>query len=504
MSDQIILAWTVDVANSSFGPAAAAAALSAVDLYENDTTDPVLGQMFGLTVATDVTTNDATSATRTLTLNMTEANSPTAPPPFPCHPRTSTPPELPYPLRATKTLPGSFFVENGLMTVDVTDTQIPSLSIGDDIQFLKQQGVVYTVTAVGSTSISITPAYSGTTANTGAFKEVIAPCPLDRAAIYSSSDFDTGGVEETVPEIPQGPGARTVLLTYLDSTGDGPFTTEAFLTGKRPALFNPGESSGTDIAKIVNIEIVSVGGFGNNIGELTFVELSDALPDIPPNTLIGTGIGSIEGSAPAINAKPTFKDLTDEAQLLIGRHLAYQPPSFFALAQQQTATPLLEGDFLVTTGSKDVPTIEDQSGVVSQGDFIEFALQPGTLYEVAAVTPRAIQLVTIFLGIDTNNTGLNNTPMNNSAQTKGNIGTSVIRKPTGARDVSLSGAPPSNDELSVPLGQFVALEVAAPPPKPPLSPATVPAPTFLSGLFTRTLQLALAGVPITSATVTFA
>ena len=230
MSDQLILAWTVDVTNSSFGPVQAAAALAAVTLYENPTTDPVLGQFFGLTVFSYSTAPGPSSATRTLTLNMTPAAA--APPPFPCHPRTSTPPELPYPLRTTKTLPGSFFVENGVATVDTTDSQIPSLSNGDVLQFLSQQGVFYTVAAPpGSTSIVITPAYSGTTGNTGAFKEVAAPVTL--AAFYSTSELDTDAVA-TVPPIPQGPGAQTVQLDYKDSTGS-PFTSTVTLTGKRPA-----------------------------------------------------------------------------------------------------------------------------------------------------------------------------------------------------------------------------------------------------------------------------
>jgi hypothetical protein len=225
-------------------------------------------------------------------------------------------------------------------------------------------------------------------------------------------------------------------------------------------------------------------------------ELSDDLPDIPVNATPGTGIGAGQGDR-------TFFVLTDDAQLLIERHLAYLPPSYFALAQQGAATPALEGDFLVTTGSKDVPTTEDQTGVVSGGDLIEFADQMGTLYTVDQVTPKIIRLTTAYTGIDTNNTGLMNTPNNNSVHTKGNLGDEVINKRTGARDVSLSGAPPTNTELAAPLAQFVAPETASPPPNPPGAPATVPVPTFLSGLFTRTLQLAMKGVPVTPATIAF-
>lgn len=474
MSDQVILAWTVPVAGSSFGPTQAAAALAAVELYKDETTDPVLGQFFGLTVADDTTTSDATSATRTLTLNMTSANAPEAPPPFPCHPITATPPILPYSLRTTKTLPGSFFVANGQSNVPTTMTQIPSLSAGDVIQFLSQQGVFYTVLAVvDATEITLTTPYTGTTGNTGAFKEIAAPCPLELAAVYSSSDLDTDGVA-TVPAIPAGPGALVVELTYKDSTGAGPFTAEAQLTGKRPAPFNFGETFGTDIAVIVELVVIATGAFANSVGEITLVELSDDLPALPPNLPLGTGVGAAETTRGKVGAPipRTFKTMTDEAQLLIARHLAYLPPSFFALAQQQNSAPMLAGDFLVTTNSTDVPTTVDQTSALSGGDLIEFADQMGTLYAIAAITPKIITLTTPYLGIDTNNTGLLNTPNNNNAQTKGNIGDAVQRKPTAARSPSVTVSPP--------------------------------APTVLSDFFTQTLQLALAGVPITAQPITFA
>jgi len=506
MSDQLILAWKIDVAGSSFGPTQASIALSSVPLYLDENTDPVLGQLFGLTVADDITTNDLTSATRTLTLNMTGNNSPEAPPPFPCHPITSTPPVLPYPLRSTKTLPGSFFVENGQSSVPTTVTQLPSLSVGDAVQFLNQEGVFYTVLAIpDATSITLTAPYTGTTGNSSAFKEVTAPCPLELAAVYSTSDLDTDGVA-TVPPIAPGPGARVVELTYLDSGGNGPFTTEAELTGKRPAPFVKGESFGTDIAVIVNLVVISTGGFANSIGELTVVELSSVLPDLPPDLPLGTGVGAAETTVGKVGAPVprTFKTMTDDGQLLIDRHLVYLPPSFFALAQQQLSAPPLEGDFIVTTNSKDVPTTVDQTGVLSGGDLIEFADQMGTIYTIDTITPKIIKLTTIYTGIDTNNTGLLNTPNNNNAQTKGNIGKAVIKKPTGARSPSVTITPPSNDQLSGPLGQFVAPETASPPPNPPLSPATVPTPAFLSDLFTQTLQLALAGVPITAQPIAFA
>lgn len=67
MSNQVVLAWDVDTTNSTFGPAQAATALDAVELYQSEGADPVLGQLFGLTVVSDVSaaTGPAT-ATRTL------------------------------------------------------------------------------------------------------------------------------------------------------------------------------------------------------------------------------------------------------------------------------------------------------------------------------------------------------------------------------------------------------------------------------------------------------
>lgn len=489
MADQIVLAWTVSVAGTSFGPAQAAALLGAVELYQDDTTDPVLGQIFGLTVADDTTTNDATSATRTLTLNMNEANTPTAPPPFPCQPRTSTPPVLPYPLRAARTLPGSFFVQNGSSTVLTSLTQAASLTAGESIQFLEQGGVFYTVLAiVDSGHITLTAPYAGTSGNSGAFKEVAAPCPFERAAVYSSSDGDTNGVA-TTPAIPQGPGARVVELTYLDSTGAGPFTNEAELTGRRPALFETGEGHGIDIAVIINLAIVSVGGFENSIGEITLCELSDNLPALPANATPGTGIGAGQGDR-------TFFALTDEAQLLIDRHLAYLPPSYFALAQQGAATPALSGDFIVTTGSKDVPTTEDHSGDLASGNTIEFAVQPGTTYVIDQVTDKIVKLTTPFEGLGP----LSQELMPNGTKDWRSVAVQDFQ--TGARLIAPSPAnPPIAAELSAPVAQFVAPETASPPPNPPGNPATVPTPTFLAGLFTRTLQLAMKGVPVTPATI---
>lgn len=478
MATQIILAWSITQISSSFGGAQAAAAMAAVPLYESVSADPVLGQLLGLTVASDNTVDSGSGVvTRTLTLNM--ATPQAAPPAFPCHPVSSTPPELPFLLRSVVTLPGSFFVQQGSSSVATTKTQLPSIPPNAFIQFLSQQGVFYQVLAVGPTSILLSSAYSGVTANTNAFKEV--PAPVTKAAIYSTSPLDTNGVA-TSPTIPAGPGARTVILSYKDSTGAGPFTVTVNLTGKRPAAVTLAGGS-IDIAEIDALNVASVGSFGNSVGQITLASLSASIPVIPAN-----------------RTPVDFLALTDEAQLLLAQPIAYLPPSYFALAQQGASAPQLAGEFAVTTGSKDAPSTADQTGALTPGNSIEFASQPGTFYVVAAVTPNIVTLAVPYSGIDDNFTGSHN--VNSNIETKGNLGDKVIMKRTGARNTAAVSTPTSA-QLSAVLAQFVAPETAGPPPNPPLDPATVPIPSFLSGLFTRTLQLALA-TPVTAKPIGFA
>lgn len=506
MADQIVLAWRVDVTNSSLGPAGAAAAMSQanVPLYTDPVTDPVLGQLFGLTVASDVSAADGLShALRTLTLNMTTGGgSPVAPPPFPCHPRTSTPPVLPYPLRSTKALPGSFFVATGAVVIPTTMTQLPSVSAGDSVQFLSQEGVFYTVLSLTATALTLTTAYSGVAGNTEAFKEIAAPVKL--AAIFSTSDLDTAGVA-TVPAIAAGSGARIVELLYNDSTGAGPFVAVVPLTGKRPAAV-PLDPMSVDIAEILTMVLGSVGSFENSVGEITLVELLSALPALPPNLPLGTGIGAAETNVGKVGAPVprTFKTMTDDAQMLITQALAYLPPSYFALAQQGASTPQLAGDFSLTTGETSVPTTVDQTGALAPGGIIRFAEQFHIQYTVATVTPKYVTLTTPFSGVDNNNTGTNQLGTNADAGTMGNVGEKLNKKWSGAFLVSPSAAlPPTAAQLAGPMGQFVALETAAPPLNPPLNPSTVPVPTFLSGMFTRQLQLAIAGVPVVPQAIAF-
>ena len=86
-TDKILLAYSATATNVT--PAALSAAMAAVVLYTSPSADPVLGQLFGLTVKSDTQSIFGSVVTRTLTLNMSfAAGLPTAPPFFPIHPQT--------------------------------------------------------------------------------------------------------------------------------------------------------------------------------------------------------------------------------------------------------------------------------------------------------------------------------------------------------------------------------------------------------------------------------
>lgn len=480
MANRIVLAWTVNVAGTSFGPTQAAAALQAVPLYSSGNADPVLGQFLGLTVAHDVTTIGAGSATRTLTLNMAVgAGSPFAPPVFPCHPDMVTPPVIPLRLRRSITLPGSFVLTNGSVVVPTSENQIPSLVPNDTIQFLAQLGVDYTVAGVSTTAITLLAPFAGRNVDSPAVK--LAPAPITRAALYSTSPLDTGGFA-TTPAVPAGSGARTVRVTYFDSDGNGPFNVTTTLTGRRPAQIALVGGS-IDIAVITDFRLMTLGGFANSVGQITISELS--------------------ADVPAVNSNRTAQDflgpLTDEAQLLLSNAIIYMPPSFFAVAQQEASTPELVGNFFVSTGSPSVPTTADQTAALAAGNTIEFAAQPGVDYTVQTVSAKIVTLTAQYTGLDntaTRDSNSNKRPTNTTALAQ--------KQATGASRITPSpAASPTNDQLAAALAEFVNPGDAIPPPSPPLPPTTMsPAPTLLSGLFTRTLSLALA-VPVIPSAITF-
>jgi hypothetical protein len=478
MANQIILSWSVSVAGTSRSPAQAATQLEAAPLYENADNDPVLGTFFGLTVADDVTSATATGATRTLTLNATAAlGAPFAPPPSPCHPAISTPPVLPYPLTVAEELDGSFLVTSGSTTVLTTDSQLPTLSDDDVVQFSTQPGVNYEVTAVSAGSITISPAFTGQTADSAAVQ--IVPAPVTLAAVYSSSPLDSL----------TGSGARTVSISYTDSLGASG-TVVVDLDGTYPVQLTL--AGGTiDIATVTAMHVASVGGFGNSVGQITLSALA-----IDEDTGLPT---------------PILEDDTqDEAQMKLDLALVYLPPSYFALSQPQLSAPQLVGDFFVTTGSPNVPTSVDQTPALSAGNTIQFMSEiendtpfgaEPVLYTVKYVGPKLIILETPYGGFD-----FLHRPVRPDEGTKSTRGDEVQNLATAAMLIDPSpAAPPPNAALGSLLAQFVNPGITVPPPNPPLDPQTMlPTPTLLSGFFTQTLQLALAGVPVVPAAIAYA
>jgi hypothetical protein len=469
MTSQITLAYTVSVAGTSYGPAQAAAELADVELYtQGGVADPVLGQLFGLTVAGDTTTNTATTATRTIVLNTDATHTPTAPPSFPGRPITAIPPGRPGPLLQAKPLPGFFLTTPGDVNALTTVSERPSLSLGNIVQFASQPGVFYTVAGVFPTFVALTTPYTGPFSADGT-AAVMIPAPAVTAAIYSTSPLDTAGVP-TTPAIPPGTGAQSVTIEYLDSTGAGPFTVTTSLAGKYPAPVTLAAGS-VDIYDILSMSVATAGSFGNSVGQITLCELSTIPPAIP------VGISQAQ-----------FQLLTDQTQLLITRPLGYMPPSFAALAQQGNSAPILPAGFTLSPGSPSVPVSADLTGTLSAGQGIQFTAQPTVdtpfggvpqSYIIAAISPGLLTLTSPWVG-------LNDNSILSSAQ--------LVAPPLGS--------PPNAAQLETLVGEFVNPGTAIPPPNPPLSPQTMnPAPTFLSGLFGRTLQLALAVPVVPSAIV---
>jgi hypothetical protein len=460
MANKIVLAWSVSVAGSSRSPAQAAAALQAIQLYVDPTTDPVLGQLFGVTVADDTTIPTPGGAKRTLTLNMTSAaGAPFAPPPFPCQPNTLTPPTLPYLLTTTQGLIGSFFVRNGSLIVPTTESQLTALVPNAVVQFGLQPTVSYDVANITAAGInlSIFNPYTGPTGNSTAVLVELAP--VVDAAFYSTSPLDTAS----------GSGAQAVSLSYLDSTGAAG-TVVVPLAGKFPVPV-PLAAGTIDIETITDLHVAAVGGFGNSVGQITLSELTD------PIVVLG----------------PADSDDQDSAQMKLGAPLVYLPPSYFALAQQGASAPPLAGDFFVSTGSTSVPTDVSQVGILLPGSSIQFASQLAILtpsgavpviYVVEGVGPSLVTLRTPY-------TGTTVPFMNQSGTgTLGTEGAKVIEMATAATFVNPPGASPTNAQLAAPLAQFVDPGITIPP------TTMFPSPTFLSDIFSRTISLALA-VPVT-------
>ena len=549
MSDQIVLAFTVLTAGTIFSPAQAAVKLAAVPLYANPKTDPLLGQFFGLTVASDATTTIAGGATRTLKLNMTSAvGAPFAPPALPCRPVGPIPPPTPIPPILDGELqpavpppapPPNPPPQPPYALVDASTQRTIALATGAAAGVYTSAGVIpprqvvieadvdlasdgtsvypagttivvgqpapgtpneFTPTPIDATVAAITKVFQATipvagkpveatvsapggppgTANVTVTIALVRPAKI--VAIYSTSSLDTDAIDFEPLENP-GPGARTVSLSYLDSTGAGPFTVVTSLMGKFPAVVALAGGS-IDVAVVTDMHVVATGGFKNSIGQVTLAELSSVPPPLP------------DPEDPDASIEPFLK-AQDQAQLLITRSLVYLPPSYFSLTQQGAATPQLAGDFIVTTGSPVVMTTEDQTAVLSPGDTVRFASQQDTDYTVKFVTfavtgkTGLLTLTKPYTGYDKNKIDSDNEPRptNQTAHAQ--------KQPTGAQRIQPSpAAPPPDAALAVAVGQFIGPAGSATPPPPP------PNPVVLSDIFTQALSLALAA-RVTPAPITF-
>ena len=550
MANQLTLAFSVATASTIYTPAQAAAKLAAVPLYASAGADPVLGQAFGLTVASDVVstggvtysgeaggpfqpgetvtggTSHATAtiavdedngvlffvagsesggpfsvgetvtggtsiatatvvlpaagggstsatpgptsttpgATRVLTLNMTAAlSAPYAPPPFPCRPTgpLEPPPGAPY-------AQGAMSYSETVLTASNTSPIVIGVSSTEGLE----DGMVVTVVgALGNTaangSFTIAAltgdsftlvdsvgngAYTGggvvaipytltdTTENPYTRRPQTLPAPAAVAAFYSTSDLDTDGVA-TTPAIPAGAGAQIMQLTYLDSTGAGPFTVYTKLMGKFPAMVTLAGGS-VDIAEIIECLVEQTGAFDNSVGQITLCALEAPLSAIPAN------------ATPA-----DFPDLTDAAQLTITRPLIYLPPSYFALAQQPASAPQLAGDFVVKKDSPTVLTPVSQVGVVAATHTIEFASQPGVVYEVASVSATFVKLTTPYTGLSRPEIA----PAAEKSRYAQSVSTEADAVVTSACLVSPSQvAPPDSAHLLTLLSEFTLPQTTAP------------------------------------------
>lgn len=509
MADQIVLAFTVSTEGTGYTPAQAAAKLAAVPLYANPQTDPVLGQLFSLTVASDATAVDGPGATRTLKLNMTAAaGAPFAPPPLPCRPVGPVPPAPPVPptldgelqdAAPARPAPPNPPPQPPYALVDASTQQTIALATGaaagaySSAEVVPARQVVVGVAVdLASPGTAVYPA--GTTVVVGqpapGAPSAFTPSPVDATVAALTRVFQAtvpvagkpvqatvsapggGGGSASVSAtvalavpVPAGPGARAVSLSYLDSTGAGPFTVVTALTGKLPAPVALAGGS-VDVAVVTDLHVASTGAFENSVGQVTLAELTAPTAVVHPNAGLA--------------------EQQDAAQLLLGRALVYLPPSYFALTQQGAASPALAGDFLVSTGSPVVWARADQTGALAAGNTVVFAAQPGVPYTVQSVTPKIVTLTAPYTGLDASKVDANNSPRPT------NQTANADKQPTGAVRVSPSpAAPPSDAALATPLGEFRG------------TVGQLPVPVTVSGMFARTLSLALSA-PVRAAPVAFA
>lgn len=401
MANQLTLAFSVSTVSTIYTPTQAAAKLAAVPLYASAAADPVLGQAFGLTVASGgdtsapysqavLTATDASPIVVGVASTVGLAN---GMPVTVVGATGNTAANGSFKIAALT--PNSFalvgstgngaYTGGGVVTAPVaTRTLVLNMT---SVPGAPQAPPPFPCRPTGP----LTPppgappappyALTETTIDRYTRKPVTLAAPAALVALYSTSDLDTDGVA-TTPAIPAGSGAQVVTLTYMDSTGvGGPFTVTTALKGKFPAVVALHAGS-VDVAEVTACFVSQTGAFANSVGQITLAALSAA------------------PAAVRANAEPAdFPGLADAAQLLIARPLVYLPPSYFALAQQQASAPRLSGDFWVKQGSPTVLTTVDQTGVLAATNVVEFAAQRGVQYEVASVSATFVKLTTAYTGL---------------------------------------------------------------------------------------------------------
>ena len=463
MANKIILAFSISTVSTIYSPAQAATKMSAVNLYTSPGTDPVLGQAFGLTVASDVVSDSGVTYTG-------EVSGPFLP--------GEIVTDSPGGGTATVALD-----ENGMLffvagtaagtfahgdtitggTSGATATVNNAAALGGPTSATPGATRVLTLNMTSEPGLPAPPPFpcrptgplvpppagpqtlpytlTETTIDRYTRLPVTLPAPAAVVAFYSTSTLDTDGVA-TTPAIPAGSGAQVMTLTYKDSTGAGPFTVFTKLMGKFPAGVTLHAGS-IDVAYITACFIEQTGAFENSVGQITLCALEAALPAIPADA----------------TPKDFFTGITDAAQLTILRPLVYLPPSYFALAQQQNSAPQLAGDFLVEQDSPTVLTPVSQVGVLAATNVLEFASQPGVEYEVASVYATGLKLTTAYTGLSHAEIAPA-AEVSHPAQSVSDVADRVV---TSASLVSPSqAAPPDSAHLTTLLAEFTLPQTTAP------------------------------------------
>lgn len=151
------------------------------------------------------------------------------------------------------------------------------------------------VTKVTPTSQAVTSTPSNTTAGFRGGTILLAGGTANtlnaiRATAYTepSANAQRSMSSASVNDTSAGTGARTVLITYYDQTGAGPFTETVTLNGTTAV-----NTVGTNICFIESLAVTSVGSGGGNAGVVTFFGSTGGTG----GTVATIGVGTIVAGA---------------------------------------------------------------------------------------------------------------------------------------------------------------------------------------------------------------